>query len=1064
MAQTSTENYVLTTTMLKEDGQSSIQAVQYFNGLGYPTVSAGVVGGSGQTAYSLTKYDALGREECKYVPVSTDYSILYKDANTVSNNVKNKYNDSQAYSKTQYDALDRPISVTTAGSAFSGKPTKIEYSANSASEVIRYGVSKDMLTKDSSNPFYPANKLTKETTTDPDGKKVETFKDLSGNIIMQRVNGSLCTYYVYDNLGRLRFVLPPKYQSEKNIDKTCYKYRYDDRGRLVAKTLPGCDSIRYWYDNADRMICMRDPQLRAAGKYRFFIYDKFDRMVVQGVCTACSVYGVVRNATFSTSTAGVLGTSYEMPSDYVSALKDAELEIANYYDKNQEKIYGNKKTYFSSIKPSTSVSQIGRLTGTLVAASNGEFIAQVMVYDIKGNVTVSNSREIGGRTVSNTNKYTFTNNLLTSDTYVNVKYGNAFAIGEAYGYSDKIDKKWAYIISVNHGTQEKATFSYNYDELGRSSRISRNNLPSDKDRYVYYNYDMRGWLKEIKTDRFTEELFYADGPGTKYYNGNISSIRWKDNTSSVKRGYMFVYDGANRMRAAAYGEGENLTSNPNRYNEEIKYDENGNIIRVIRNGKTSSGYGRIDDLTITYNGNQPSSVSEAAADYDYTGSFEYKKAKGTGYKFNTSGSLIADKSRGIAYITYDLNNNPQQIYFTNGNVTKYVYSASGQKLRAVHYTAKPNITRTWGKKPAELTSAQILLVDSTDYLLGGRLVMKNGKIDKVLFDGGYAQASVASATTDKFAFYYYNQDHLGNNREVVDASGAVTQVTNYYPFGAPYADATASKGADLQPYKYNGKELDLMHGLNTYDYGARQHDPILARWDRMDPLCEKYYNVSPYNYCHNNPVMMVDPDGMDDYYTPDGTYLGTNSAETDNIYIANNYRQSLEGNIIDSSIALQDYKDLSADAYSKIFTNSLALGGYNTTELADGKIHVVTYDLVGGRDMPKEASDVGLSDETVNGQIVALAATRRDHSNGAFITAYVQQGQEEGYLFSTRSNIISVLWDHEFKGHYKYPFQHKEDGFTDTVFFMQMQSPTWQKTTADFKNYHNKILSDNGWW
>ena len=106
-----------------------------------------------------------------------------------------------------------------------------------------------------------------------------------------------------------------------------------------------------------------------------------------------------------------------------------------------------------------------------------------------------------------------------------------------------------------------------------------------------------------------------------------------------------------------------------------------------------------------------------------------------------------------------------------------------------------------------------------------------------------------------------NSYHLGNNREVVDASGAVTQVTNYYPFGAPYADATAVKGANLQPYKYNGKELDLMHGLNTYDYGARQHDPILARWDRIDPLCEKYYSTSPYVYCLNNPVKHVDPDG-----------------------------------------------------------------------------------------------------------------------------------------------------------------------------------------------------------
>ena len=182
--------------------------------------------------------------------------------------------------------------------------------------------------------------------------------------------------------------------------------------------------------------------------------------------------------------------------------------------------------------------------------------------------------------------------------------------------------------------------------------------------------------------------------------------------------------------------------------------------------------------------------------------------------------------------------------------------------------------RTYGTIHSEQKPFVIQHADSTDYLLGGRLVMKNGKIDKVLFDGGYAQASAVSNTTkDKFAFNFYNQDHLGNNREVVDAKGVVQQVTNYYPFGAPYADATAIKGAAVQPYKYNGKELDLMHGLNTYDYGARQHDPILARWDRMDPLCEKYYSVSPYAYCNNNPVMLVDPDGREWYTNNNGTLL-----------------------------------------------------------------------------------------------------------------------------------------------------------------------------------------------
>ena len=74
--------------------------------------------------------------------------------------------------------------------------------------------------------------------------------------------------------------------------------------------------------------------------------------------------------------------------------------------------------------------------------------------------------------------------------------------------------------------------------------------------------------------------------------------------------------------------------------------------------------------------------------------------------------------------------------------------------------------------------------------------------------------------------------------------------------------AGVNTNATLQRYKYNGMELDRMHGLDTYDFGARQYDPVLGRWDRMDPLCEKYYDVSPYGYCGGNPVRYIDPDGM----------------------------------------------------------------------------------------------------------------------------------------------------------------------------------------------------------
>ena len=156
-----------------------------------------------------------------------------------------------------------------------------------------------------------------------------------------------------------------------------------------------------------------------------------------------------------------------------------------------------------------------------------------------------------------------------------------------------------------------------------------------------------------------------------------------------------------------------------------------------------------------------------------------------------------------------------------------------------------------------------------------------------------------------------NSYHLGNNDEVVDAKGVVQQVTNYYPFGAPYADATAVKDADFQPYKYNGKELDLMHGLNTYDYGARQHDPILARWDRIDPLCEKYYSTSPYAYCMNNPVRFIDPDGRRwDEYDVNGkkiSNLGGNSIDfyhqKDNSIIIKNRANGITNTMKDDMIS-----------------------------------------------------------------------------------------------------------------------------------------------------------------
>ena len=228
---------------------------------------------------------------------------------------------------------------------------------------------------------------------------------------------------------------------------------------------------------------------------------------------------------------------------------------------------------------------------------------------------------------------------------------------------------------------------------------------------------------------------------------------------------------------------------------------------------------------------------------------------------------LYNQSKGIANIDYDNNNMPRRIQFTNGNVMEYIYSAGGEKLRTIHRTAVANITVPVGST-LPLTKANTLSVDSTDYI--GNFELGSGLWYKYYFNGGYCR--IFSGKTNArgrqillplrdlwVTFHYYTQDHLGNNRAVVSENGTLEQVTHYYPFGGVYGDAGTDP--DWQDRKYNGKELDRMHGLDWYDYGARNYDAAVPMWTSVDPLCEKNYDVSPYVYCGDNPVNAVDPDG-----------------------------------------------------------------------------------------------------------------------------------------------------------------------------------------------------------
>nr|WP_277922643.1 RHS repeat-associated core domain-containing protein [Dysgonomonas sp. BGC7] len=78
-----------------------------------------------------------------------------------------------------------------------------------------------------------------------------------------------------------------------------------------------------------------------------------------------------------------------------------------------------------------------------------------------------------------------------------------------------------------------------------------------------------------------------------------------------------------------------------------------------------------------------------------------------------------------------------------------------------------------------------------------------------------------------------------------------------------------NSGESDQPYKYNGKELDKMHGLNMYDYSARYYEPAIGRFITVDPHAENYYSWSPYSFVLGNPIRNIDPLGMDVWTTND---------------------------------------------------------------------------------------------------------------------------------------------------------------------------------------------------
>ena len=617
------------------------------------------------------------------------------------------------------------------------------------------------------------------------------------------------------------------------------------------RKLPGCDAVRYVYDKADRLIFVQDGNLKGQGRWRFTIPDALGRTVLSGLCSEpLPVDGSAVEAEF-TGSGSYKGYAVKVGGT-VRALSGSRLLTVNYYDnydflgKNGFPAYA----YDSSMESSgygTKSDARGMLTGSVtgLAGDGAGQLYSVVYYDRRSRpVQRQGSNSLGGKETEYT-AYNFTGQP-TRLRHVHTAQGKAVRTEvRTYSYDHA-----GRLLTVKHKLDalgEVTLVNNVYDDLGRLQSKSLHGSAVNKQTYAY---NIRNWLTGVSGSKFTQNLYYNTGNGVVKYNGSISSMTWKSGNESTVRGYKFTYDGLDRVLNATYGETASISTNANRFSENVTgYDKNGNIKSLQRYGQTgASAYGLLDNLTYTLTGNQLSCVEDAVstAAYGTNTAFVNGASVAGEYAYDANGNLTKDLNKGITDIQYNVLNLPSTVSFSDGSTITYTYGADGTKLRTVHKIGSTTTT--------------------TDYC--GNVIYENGTQKLLLTEEGYINL------TGTQQYHYYLKDHQGNNRVVINQSGTVEETNHYYPFGGVFGTA-----GNTQPYKYNGKELDTKKGLNWYDYGARHYDAALGRFTTNDPLAEKYYSMSPYTYCADNPVKFIDPNGME--YAPGDLFKTKRAAAKD---------------------------------------------------------------------------------------------------------------------------------------------------------------------------------------
>ena len=357
--------------------------------------------------------------------------------------------------------------------------------------------------------------------------------------------------------------------------------------------------------------------------------------------------------------------------------------------------------------------------------------------------------------------------------------------------------------------------------------------------------------------------------------------------------------------------GENNVEN----NHVYTYDKNGNLVyvntgRLMNDGHNETGTGERKLIWDEENRLLAVDDNGFVSNYWYDADGECTvKTSGESDQVYVNGVFSGGSTNTAKFSLYV---SPYLVANQGGRYTKHIYAGSqrivskigdfasyGSDPRRIEYAGANTDGLSVDYKAKYAAQQQVIKdnykffdvpyngTDNDNYADGEGFCCNDGSMEAAMAQARKAQVrAVARSFKDPDNYenlqFFYHPDHLGSSSFITNLEGEVVQHIEYVPFGEVFIEER--NGVWNTPYLFNAKEFDEETGM--YYYGARYYEPRLSLWMTTDPLEEEYPNIITYGFCHNNPVVLVDPDGMGDYYNKNGIWLGNDGKKDNLAYLA----------------------------------------------------------------------------------------------------------------------------------------------------------------------------------